>query len=154
MIEVEVTHDSGDCPLSPAEINRLVRAGCERFGVAQAAVSVAVVDDARIRQLNRRFLDRDGATDCLSFDLSDEIEAGGGRVFDLIVNAAMAAREADRRGHAARAELALYVVHALLHNLGFDDAVVEHARRMHETEDEILQELGYGLVYNTDSRRP
>ncbi len=46
--------------------------------------------------------------------------------------------------------MALYITHGLLHNLGFDDADPEQARRMHAAEDEILQDFGYGLVYNRD----
>lgn len=154
MIEVQVTEHSADCLLRPAEVEQLVRAVCERFGVRQATVSVGIVDDGEISELNRRFLEHEGTTDCLSFDLSDEADPGGRRVFDLVVNGALAAREAARRGHAGRAELALYLTHALLHNLGFDDVTAERAEEMHRTEDEILQDLGYGLVYNTDTRRP
>jgi ssRNA-specific RNase YbeY (16S rRNA maturation enzyme) len=39
-----------------------------------------------------------------------------------------------------------------LHNLGFDDGTAEQARAMHRMEDEILQHLGYGLVYDSDDR--
>jgi probable rRNA maturation factor len=154
MIEVQVTEHSAGGLLRPSELVQLVRAVCERFGVRQATVSVGIVDDSEITELNRRFLDHEGTTDCLSFDLSDEADRAGQRVFDLIVNDALAAREAARRGHTGRAELALYVTHALLHNLGFDDATAEGADEMHRAEDEILKDLGYGLVYNTDTRRP
>jgi len=115
-------------------------------------VSIAIVDDVEITRLNEQFLGHEGTTDCLSFDLSDEDAGGDGKVFDLIVNGALAAREAERRGHAPQAELALYITHGLLHNLGFDDGTAEQARAMHRTEDEILQHLGYGLVYDSDDR--
>jgi ssRNA-specific RNase YbeY (16S rRNA maturation enzyme) len=39
-----------------------------------------------------------------------------------------------------------------LHNIGFDDSTKEKAKKMHDTEDEILQQLGYGLVYNKSAR--
>jgi ssRNA-specific RNase YbeY (16S rRNA maturation enzyme) len=68
----------------------------------------------------------------------------------LIVNGALARREVAQRGHGAEAELALYVTHALLHGLGCDDAAPGPAQEMHRTEDEILQHLGYGLVYHKD----
>jgi probable rRNA maturation factor len=64
----------------------------------------------------------------------------------------MAVRQANLRGHTSEAELALYITHGLLHNLGFDDSAENQARKMHETEDEILQEFGYGMVYNKDTR--
>jgi rRNA maturation RNase YbeY len=73
----------------------------------------------------------------------------GAIVFDLIVNGEMARRQAAERGHSSGAELALYITHALLHQLGFDDGDEKSAGRMHREEDEILQYFGYGTVYNT-----
>jgi probable rRNA maturation factor len=141
-------------PVDAAKLKQLVRTVCRRFGLAQATVGIAVVGDTEISALNRRFLNRKGTTDCLSFDLSDTAESGTSRVFELVVNGELAVREARRRGHRPAAELALYVAHGLLHQLGFDDATAEQADRMHRAEDEILQHLGYGLVYNTQARAP
>ncbi len=150
MITVQITNHFEALPVDPAELKKLVRTICKRFGIAHARVSIGIVDDAEISTLNRKFLGHAGPTDSLSFDLSDETEPEGRKVFDLIVNGERAVREAAQRGHAARAELALYITHGLLHHLGFDDADPERARRMHETEDEILRDFGYGLVYNRD----
>ena len=72
------------------------------------------------------------------------------KVFDIAVNAEMAQRQAQVAGHSAESELALYFLHGLLHNLGFDDATNEQASKMHKTEDEILEKFGYGVVYNKD----
>ena len=69
-------------------------------------------------------------------------------LFELVVNGEMAVRQAKQRGHSGEAELALYVTHGLLHNLGFDDSTKKKAQKMHRAEDEILQQFGYGLVYN------
>ena len=63
-----------------------------------------------------------------------------------------AVKEAKLRGHSSEAELALYITHGLLHNLGFDDSQRTKAKKMHKTEDEILQQLGFGLVYNKNDR--
>ena len=135
------------------KLRKLVRAVCRRFEVGQAVISIGIVDDAEISQLNMRFLSHEGTTDCLSFDLSDDVNSEAPRLFDLIVNGELAAREADCRGHGEEAELALYVTHGLLHNLGFDDTTDKQAREMHRMEDEILQHLGYGLVYNSGARQ-
>jgi len=152
MVTVEITSRFRQVPADSTKLKKLVRAVCRRFRVSQAAVSVGIVGDTDMSTLNKEFLNHEGPTDCLSFDLSDEATAGNAKVFDLIVNGELAAREANRRGHSGQAELALYVVHGLLHNLGFDDATAAQAREMHQTEDEILQELGYGLVYNSGLR--
>ncbi len=153
MITVEIKQHVAGAPADPSKLKVLVRAICKRLRVSQAVVSIGIVDDAQMRRLNAKFLHRRANTDCLSFDLSDETGPKQPRVFDLIVNGELAVREAARRGHTAQAELALYVAHSLLHQLGFDDATEAQARRMHRTEDEILQHSGYGLVYNTGARK-
>ena len=152
MVTVQITRHFEKIPADPGRLKKLVRTVCRRFGVAHAVVSIGIVDDAEITTLNRKFLHHRGTTDCLSFDLSDEADPERARVFDLIVNGELAMREAARRGHEAEAELALYITHGLLHDLGFDDAAPGPAQEMHRTEDEILQHLGYGLVYNKDVR--
>jgi len=153
MITVEVKQHFAGALADPSKLKALVRAICKRLAVLRAVVSIGIIDDAQMRRLNAKFLHRRGNTDCLSFDLSDETGPKEPRVFDLIVNGELAVREAARRGHSAEAELALYVAHGLLHQLGFDDATAKQAAQMHRMEDEILQHLGYGLVYNTDARK-
>lgn len=152
MNTIEILWQAGDVPPDVTALETLVGAVCERFDVARATINVGIVDDARISELNKQFLGHKGTTDCLSFDLSDVDDRNTVRTFDLVVNGQMAAREAARRGHSLLAELALYVTHGLLHQLGFGDATAEQARRMHEMEDEILQHAGFGVVYNDRSR--
>ena len=153
-ITIHIAENFKDIDISPPEIKKLVKAVCNRFAESEPRntgyeVSIAIVDDNEIRELNSRFLNRKAATDCLSFDLSGDEK--GPKIFDLVVNGEMAVRQATLRGHSSRAELALYITHGLLHNLGFDDSTQSRARKMHQTEDDILQQLGYGLVYNKDT---
>lgn len=152
MVTIQITKHFSNAPARPAGLRTLVRAVCRRFNVSHATIGIGIVDDAEMRLLNKKHLNRDGDTDCLSFDLSDETDPQGTRTFDIIVNGELAIREAARRGHTPEAELALYVVHGLLHQLGFDDAAARQAERMHRMEDEILRDLGYGSVYNATSQ--
>jgi probable rRNA maturation factor len=152
---IVITKDFNDIDISSLKIKKLVKALCCRFGRHEPTdtryeISIAIVDDNEIRKLNREFLNSKAATDCLSFDLSDDEK--GLKIFDLVVNGEMAVRQANLRGHSSEAELALYITHGLLHNLGFDDSMQNQARKMHETEDEIMQEFGYGMVYNKDTK--
>jgi probable rRNA maturation factor len=148
MITVQITNHVKKLPVDVPKLQKLARTICQQFGISRARISIGIVGDFEITALNKRFLNHEGTTDCLSFDLSDETEPEERKVFDLIVNGELALREAARRGHEAEAELALYITHGLLHDLGFNDATEKQARRMHRTEDEILQHSGYGLVYN------
>ncbi len=147
-ITVQITKNFDSLNLNATKLKKLVKAVCNRFKLRKAAVSIAIVNDAEIRKVNKRFCNRGSSTDCLSFDLSDD-DTDSAKSFELIVNAERAVRQADIRGHSGQAELALYVTHALLHNLGFDDSDPKLAKQMHDTEDEILQQLGFGIVYNT-----
>ena len=142
---VQVAEEFDGLEVDVPKLEKLVRAVCKRFRLSRATISIAIVDDARIRKVNKQFLGRDDPTDCLSFDLSDE-GANSAKSFELLVNAERAIREASLRGHSSGAELALYVIHGLLHNVGFDDSTDNEARKMHDTENEILEELGYGSV--------
>ena len=149
-IVVQIAKDFKDIDISLPKLRKLVRTICNRFKL-KATVSIAIVGDTQIRKLNRRFLNRNSTTDCLSFDLSDDERSG--KLFELVVNAERAVREANRRGHSQEDELALYITHSLLHNLGFDDSKRAKAEKMRQTEDEILKQLGFGLVYNRSSRQ-
>jgi probable rRNA maturation factor len=144
-IEVQI---ACDCQILKVDLDRfedLARGICKRFNVKKAAISIAIVDDDTITQINTKFLNHKTQTDVISFDLSDSTDEP--KNFELVVNAEQAVRQAEKRGHSTEAELALYITHGLLHNLGFDDADPQFAQKMHSTEDEILQQAGFGIVY-------
>jgi len=146
-VVVQIAKDFKNIDVSLPRLKKLVKAICSRFKLSKAAISIAIVDDIQICEVNKQFLNRNCPTDCLSFDLSDN-DTDAPRSFELVVNAERAVKEANLRAHSTEAELALYITHGLLHNLGFDDSTRDQAQKMHDTEDEILQQLGYDLVYN------
>ena len=146
-IVVQIAKNFKNIDILPPKLKKLVKVICNRFKLSKATISIAIVDDIQIRKLNKQFLNQDRPTDCLSFNLSDK-KTNSVKSFELVVNAEMAVRQAKLRGHSGEAELALYITHGLLHNLGFDDSTKSQAEKMHNIEDEILQQLGYGPVYN------
>ena len=143
-IVIQITRNFKDIDLSLPGLKKLVTAICNRFRLSGATVSIAIVDNAEIRKVNKKFLGSNHTTDCLSFDLSDN---DADRTFELVVNGEKAVKEAALQGHSGQAEMALYITHALLHNLGFHDSTQEQAEKMHQTENDILEQLGFGLVY-------
>jgi probable rRNA maturation factor len=137
-----------DLDADVSKFERLIQGICEAFEIDNAAIDVSIVDDGGMIEVHRHFLQTDDTTDVISFDLSDELEPG--RTFQLVVNADMAARQAAKRGHTTEAELALYITHGMLHNAGFDDIDEALAQKMHETEDMLLQQHGFGITYYRD----
>jgi probable rRNA maturation factor len=146
-IIVQIAKNFKNIDIHPPKLKKLVKTICDRFKLSKATISIAIVDDTQIRKVNKQFLNKDRPTDCLSFNLSDK-KTSSAKSFELIVNGEIAVRQAKLRGHSSEAELALYITHGLLHNLGFDDSTKSQAEKMHNIEDEILQQLGYGPVYN------
>ena len=121
-------------------VREVVRAVLDGEGVADAEISLAFVDNPTIQALNKRFLDHDEPTDVLSFPLSEsksERLAG-----EVVLGAEVARDEAQRRGHDVQAELALYVIHGLLHLCGYDDHEADDAEAMRERERHYLRLLG------------
>lgn len=162
-IRIRITQEFESIPVRLPKLKKLIRTICKNCGGFQNQktsyeISIAIVTDEKIRELNSRFLNHKTNTDCLSFDLSDEqaeaqITNNRLRTLELIVNGQKAVNQADLRCHSAEAELALYITHGLLHQFGYDDTTENQAVKMHRKEDEILQQFGYGLVYNKEIKK-
>jgi probable rRNA maturation factor len=82
---------------------------------AKGTLTIALVSDARIRALNRRFRGKDRATDVLSFPADES-----GVLGDVVIAAGVAARQAVEAGHSLQAEFRVLALHGLLHLLGYD----------------------------------
>lgn len=91
-------------------------------GRARGEVAVALVTDARIRALNRRYRGVDTVTDVLSFPAAGtSLDAGGGAwLGDVVIGMGRARRQAREAGHPLATELRVLALHGLLHLLGFD----------------------------------
>ncbi len=152
-IIIRISQSFEEIDFSPPKLKKLVKTTCNRFsknsapGDMKYEIGIAIVDDSGFRELNSRYLGRKSTSDCLSFDLSDE-KSDSLKLFEIVVNGEIAVKQANLLGHSPEAELALYVTHGLLHNLGLDDCSEKEAKKMHAIEDEILQQHGYGIVYN------
>ncbi|MGD8452960.1 MAG: rRNA maturation RNase YbeY [Phycisphaerae bacterium] len=116
-------------------------------GFHSGSLSVVVVGARAMSTLHQRYRGQPGPTDVLAFDLGTERRRG---ILDgeIVLCADVARRRAGRRGLApARAELALYLAHGVLHLAGYDDHSPAGFRRMHAREDDLLSELGLGRVF-------
>ena len=108
-------------------------------GVVLEDVDVTVVDSREISGLNRRYLGRKGVTDVISFDLSDDPACGIS--CQIVVCAEVATRQAARFGHGAGRELLLYVIHGLLHLMGYDDQTEKASEKMQARGEQLLEEF-------------
>src|SRR5436190_15533644 len=121
-------------------MREVVRMVLDGEGIADAEISLAFVDNPTIHQLNKRYLNHDEPTDVLSFPLSDP--SAKKLAGELVIGVEVAQAQAAERGHDIQAELALYVIHGLLHLCGYDDKTDEAARAMRQKERHYLTQLG------------
>lgn len=88
---------------------------------ARGELAIALVTDARMRILNRRYRRKDSATDVLSFAGPQVLRSVGPKVLgDVVIARGVAARQAREAGHSYQTELRVLALHGLLHLLGYD----------------------------------
>jgi probable rRNA maturation factor len=119
-----------------SEAARLIMAD---FNVRAGSVSLAIVDDTTIHELNRRYLDHDYPTDVLSFVYQQQSNHLDGEV---IASAETAARVAAQYGGSLSDELLLYVIHGTLHLVGLDDQNEKDLATMRQYESKYLRHFG------------
>jgi probable rRNA maturation factor len=139
--------------LPAALVRRAALAALDYSGPLRGPVSVVIVGDARMRELNRRFARVDGTTDVLAFDLSEGPSAGDSVAGEVIVNAHIARTEAGRRRRSAVDELILYVIHGLLHLGGYEDHTAAERARMRAAERAVTRALESKPRGNAKCRR-
>jgi probable rRNA maturation factor len=125
--------------MDAAILRRAVATVLAGESVTSATISVAVVDDPTMRDLNRRYLNHDYNTDVLSFLLE---ETDGQLDGEVIVSADTAIIRAEEFAWSAGDELLLYVIHGTLHLTGYDDHSDADRGRMRRKEMQYLNELG------------
>ncbi len=119
------------------------------LGAPRAVVSAALVDDERIRELNRQYRGIDKPTDVLSFAAREGEQLHSGRkgeyLGDIAISLETAARQADEFGHSLSRELAFLTVHGVLHLLGYDHMVPEDEKEMRALQNKIMQRAGLSV---------
>ncbi|MFN2566217.1 MAG: rRNA maturation RNase YbeY [Gemmatimonadaceae bacterium] len=118
-ISVDVAVDGVRSPLSRARVGDLARRVLRAEGVRDALLSVALVSNRRMAELNRAHLRRPGPTDVIAFGLT-RVGTRGPVVGDIYLAPDVARASARENGVPVREELARLVVHGTLHVLGYD----------------------------------
>jgi len=142
---------------------------------ARGEVRVRIVNDQAMSQAHEEYAGVTGTTDVLTFDMSNPVELEAGETSgvwvtaeevrssqekgfartafvldtDILACADEASRQASERGYALERELLLYVVHGVLHCLGYDDHDEVEAGAMHRLEDVVLAAIGVGITFDT-----
>jgi probable rRNA maturation factor len=159
LVDVFAADEQSDEPVDTGRWVRLAGAVLEAEGVrGEAEVSLLFVDETAMAELNQRFLGRSGPTDVLAFPIDEDVYEGARSadslgpgpgidpeladmptiLGDVVVCPAVARRNAPTHAGTYDDELALLVVHGLLHLMGMDHTGREEAETMERREQELL----------------
>jgi probable rRNA maturation factor len=139
MSKIAIASPQEIVPLDRARLREVVRTVLDGERIHDAEISLAFVDNPTIHRLNQRYLQHDEPTDVLSFPLS---EANAAKLAgELVIGVEVALAQAQERGHEVQTELALYVIHGLLHLCGYDDHDDADRQAMRQRERHYLSLL-------------
>jgi len=113
-------------------------------GIRKYALSVSFVGDEEIARLNRESLGRDGPTDVIAFDLSEE-GLPLDKVGDVYISLDTARANSERFGVSAAEELLRLVVHGSLHVIGHTDGSPSERRDMETLQEEFVEKFSGSL---------
>jgi probable rRNA maturation factor len=127
----------------PADVDALVRMAeraLDATGIPEGhSLSVALVDRARIAELNARYHGGAQATDVLSFPMDPLDAPGPAQLGDVVICVAVAERQARGLGRTAQSELEHLLVHGILHLAGHEHADADGELEMAKAESRILR---------------
>lgn len=159
-VEVFAADEQSAQPVDAMGLVQLAKSVLAAQGVkADSELSMLFVDEDAMAELNKRFLGKDGPTDVLAFPIDDDDVVEGGRspdslgpgtgvdldatdppnlLGDVVVCPAVAARNAPKHAGTYEDEMALLVVHGILHILGHDHAEPDETAAMQAKEQAHL----------------
>lgn len=141
------------------ELNRLIREAVEISIETEefkykSEVSICIVDNETIRQLNKNHRCVDMSTDVLSFPMIDmshgtldtpiyEHDMDEGRVLlgDIVISVEMVEKQANEYGHSFERELAFLTTHGVFHLLGYNHTDEQHEKIMMEKQENVLRKM-------------
>lgn len=152
-MKIYIDYTNEQDKLSPPEdfeqlIEQCTAAALDEENISEdAEVSVTLVDNARIRELNNEFRQIDRETDVLSFPMGDEsfeVDPDNDAILlgDIVISLEKAQAQAEEYGHSFKREVAFLLTHSLFHLLGYDHMTPEEEKEMFAKQEAVLERLG------------
>lgn len=112
----------------------------EKVGT-DAELSVVLVDEDEIQSLNAKYRDINTPTDVLSFPQSQDDPEGPCLLGDVVISPQVAEAQAVKYQHSFEKEMAILLIHGILHLIGFDHQESEEKEEMQKREEDIFNML-------------
>lgn len=140
---VSVISEKVNLPLSKVQIKKLAGKVLSVLKEKNSKVCIFFVSDAKMRKMNLRYRKIDRPTDCLAFPMR---EGFGGKIHreilgDIVISVDTAKTNSRYFNSTVKKEISLYIIHGILHLLGFKDTTVSASKKMKRREEELLKQL-------------
>jgi len=125
-------------------IEKVIKATSKKLNIKNSIISIVLVDNEKIHEINKTYRQVDRPTDVISFAFLDESINPLSELTNLgeiYISLEKAHTQAIEYGHSFIRELSFLTVHGLLHLLGYDHMEKEEEKEMFELQDEILNTL-------------
>ena len=143
---IDLIDETGRASIDRVRIQQVVDAAIATDGLGPCALTVLLIDDTESARLHQEHFGDPDTTDVMTFpDGSDDPESGRTHLGDLAVCVDVAERVARERGRSASDELTLYVLHGVLHLLGYDDIDLDDQAAMWAEQRRLLATVGIDL---------
>jgi probable rRNA maturation factor len=129
-LKVYVYNTQADLPIRSASIQKLVRFVLREKAISCQEIAIHFVTKRKIAALHAKFFDDPTPTDCITFPMDEEFL---GEIFVC----PKVAIEYDPKN--PEQETALYIIHGILHLLGYDDRKPKPRARMHREQNRLLK---------------
>lgn len=153
LIDVQLPLNADDLP-TPADIRQWIGRAVDAADRGRGEISVRVVDETEMTELNREFRDQPKSTNVLSFPAGEVPGLPDNEpkpLGDIVICAPVVRREAADQGKPIASHWAHMLVHGTLHLLGFDHLSDDEALEMETMERQILTSAGLSDPYDTGS---
>ncbi len=146
-IDIEWAVASGRVEVPETRICQWVNACANEIALPAFELSVRVVDDPEMRDLNHRFRDSSNSTNVLSFANGIRDESGRQLLGDIVICAPVLLAEAQAQQKSVEEHFAHLIIHGLLHLRGYDHQDDGEAREMETVEVRLMRRLGFENPY-------
>lgn len=139
---VEITRRGAGKKHPRRKLKKIAETILERVGRGEAELSLALIGNVEMRQLNARYRHKDYPTDVLSFPIEGTVVAESGLLGDVVISVEKARQQARERRHSLDLEMATLLIHGIVHLLGYDhERSAKDARAMGRFEKKLYRAL-------------
>ena len=138
-MKIEITNQQKIKRLNLKQIKASLAKVVKLLGISSRSLSILFCDNKQIKKLNRKFLAKNSVTDVIAFSLDDDFDAD--YLGEVVVSVERAVQVSRRYNNTWQQELTLYLIHGILHLLGYSDKTAAKRKQMEKKQNQILTNI-------------